>query len=256
MARSSVYWKPFLLKVTSALRVLPADLEVGEDHLGDGVVVPVVVRRELVRPHERAIAGLPREDARGPLVVAGALLGVVGRRVADAVVDQIELGVVGHPSPHRRAADLSSVSFGQLVLPELRALVVERLESPGLDQHVGVGTDVAAGPDDLAGLEIEPLHPAVDAELAARGADDDAILDDERRHRRRLALADVGDLGLPQLLAGLGIHRDRVPVEQVVDDLAVGVERAAVDHVAAGDADAHSGSRPAGTSTSADSLPS
>jgi hypothetical protein len=86
----------------------------------------------------------------------------------------------------------------------------------------------------LPGLEIEALHPAVDAELTAGGADDDPILDHEGSHRRRLALAEVGDLGLPELFAARRVYGDRMPVEQVVDDLPVGVEGTAVDHVAAG----------------------
>ena len=61
--------------------------------------------------------------------------------------------------------------------------------------------------------------------------------DHDRRHGRGLAIGDVGDLGLPQLPAGRRVHRNRVSVEQVVDDLAVGVERAPIDRVAAGDAD-------------------
>ena len=89
----------------------------------------------------------------------------------------------------------------------------------------------------LAGLEVEALQPAIDAELTAGGADDDAILHDERRHRRGLALGEARDLGLPELLARCGIHCHGVPVEQVVDDLAVDVEGAAIDDVAAGDAD-------------------
>ena len=43
--------------------------------------------------------------------------------------------------------------------------------------------------------------------------------------------------GLPDLLAGVGIHRDGMVVQRVVDDLAVGKTRAAVDNVAAGDPD-------------------
>src|SRR3954462_3318867 len=42
---------------------------------------------------------------------------------------------------------------------------------------------------------------------------------------------DVAHLRAPQLRAGGGVERDRVSVEQVVDDLAVGVRRAAIDDV-------------------------
>src|SRR5256885_7008819 len=66
--------------------------QVGEDHLRGGIVVPTVVWRELVRPHQRAVLRPAGQDAGGPLVVAGALLGVVRRRIAGAVVEQVEVG--------------------------------------------------------------------------------------------------------------------------------------------------------------------
>ena len=50
-------------------------------------------------------------------------------------------------------------------------------------------------------------------------------------------LVDVADARSPRLLAGLGIDGDDGGVEQAVDDLAVAERRAAVDDVAAGDAD-------------------
>ena len=93
------------------------------------------------------------------------------------------------------------------------------------------------GPDDFPGREVQPLHPAVDSELAARWPNDHAIARDKRRHRCRLTLIHVGDLRLPKLLATLGVDRDGVSVQQVVDDLAVSVDRAAVDRVATGNTD-------------------
>jgi hypothetical protein len=39
---------------------------------------------------------------------------------------------------------------------------------------------------------LESLYKAVDAELAARGADDDPILNHEGRHRGGLAFAQIG----------------------------------------------------------------
>ena len=43
--------------------------------------------------------------------------------------------------------------------------------------------------------------------------------------------------GHPHFPAGFGVHRHRVSVEQVVDDLPVGVGRAPIDQIAAGDPD-------------------
>src|SRR2546428_8958217 len=96
-----------LFPYTTLFRSLAApalDWEVDEDHLRVGVVVPILVRRELIRPHERAVLGPPGEHARCPFVVAGPLLGVVRRGVAGAEVQQVEVGIVGDPAPHRYAA--------------------------------------------------------------------------------------------------------------------------------------------------------
>ena len=61
-----------LVERDQRLPYLTADLDVRQDHGGDGVVVPVVVGRELVGPHQRPVGRMAREDARGPLVVARA----------------------------------------------------------------------------------------------------------------------------------------------------------------------------------------
>src|SRR5439155_10621551 len=120
--------------------------------------------------------------------------------------------------------------------PQLGAPIVERLEDPRLRQHLAVRADVVSGPYDPARLEIEPLQPAVDAELAAGRADDNAVLYHEGCDGRGLALGQVRDPGLPQLLTRRRRDRDGVPIQQVVHDLSLGVKGAAIDRVAAGDA--------------------
>src|SRR5256885_4852792 len=44
-----------LVEMDQHVALLTPQDQVGEDHLGGGVVVPAVVRRELVGPHEREI---------------------------------------------------------------------------------------------------------------------------------------------------------------------------------------------------------
>src|SRR5207253_11400302 len=99
-----------------------------------------------------------------------------------------------HAFPARRSSDLARER-------QLGAPIVERLERSRLRQDLAIGPDVVGGPYDPARLEIESLEPAVNAELAARRADDDPMLHDEVRDARGLALREVRDLGLPQLLA-------------------------------------------------------
>ena len=78
---------------------LAADLLIGQDHLVDAVIVPLVVRRHLIDPLRLAGVGIAGEDGHRPLVVAGALLRVPGRGIAGAVIDQVELADHRNTSP-------------------------------------------------------------------------------------------------------------------------------------------------------------
>ena len=66
-----------------------------------------------------AKALIAREHARGPLVRTRPLVRVPGPRIACAVIDEVELRVVGNPAPHGGAADLP------------------RFRRPALDAEVG-----------------------------------------------------------------------------------------------------------------------
>ena len=128
-------------------------------------------------------------------------------------------------------------SGGQLVCAEILAaiLVVEWLEV-GTDQHIGIGTGVVGLPHDLAVFRIQGRDPAAHAHLASGIADQDFALHHQRRHGDGLADMDVAEFSLPDLLAGLGVNRDRVAVEGIVEEPAIGKYRAAIDHIAAGNA--------------------
>ena len=228
--------KAVLVEVHQRLDRASCDRQVRQDHRAGGVVVPVVVRRELIGPHERAVARPARQHAGAPLVVPEPLLGIVRGGVAGAVVDQIELGVIGDRAPHRSTAGAPAVAR-PAVHAEVGAAVVGCLEGARTDQHVGIGSHVVGGPHHLAGVQIESLEPAVDAELPARSADDHPIAHHDRGHRHGLAASHIGDAHPPQLASRAGIDRHGVAIEQVVDDPAVGVERSAVDGIAAGDTD-------------------
>ena len=109
---------------------------------------------------------------------------------------------------------------------------VERLE-PRSDEHVGVRTGVVGLPRDLPASRVQRGDPAADAELPAAVADINEPVGDQRSHRHGLALVDLAELDLPQLLAALRIHRDGVSVEGVEEHPSVGIGRAAIHHVAA-----------------------
>ena len=99
------------VEVDEGLAVLAADLLVGQDHLVDAVIVPFVMRGHLVDPLGHAGIGVAGEDRHRPAIVARPLLRVPGRGIARAVIDQVELRIVGVPAPGGAAADLPLVAL-------------------------------------------------------------------------------------------------------------------------------------------------
>ncbi|MGY2937866.1 hypothetical protein ACVWZ6_007468 [Bradyrhizobium sp. GM6.1] len=223
-------------RVDQHLARLSIQFEIDEHILVDLVVVEQVVRVDLVSPFGAAGVGVAGKDCGAPEIVAAALVGVPWARIGCAVVDQIEFGIVGDPSPHRAAADLPAVGRPRLHA-EILALetVVERLEVVA-DQHVLVRARGVGAPRNGPGVFIERGDPAAHAHLAAAVADEHLALDHDGSHRDGLALVDLPELRMPQLLAGLGVDRDRVVIKRVEEDLAVVEGESAIDHVAAGNA--------------------
>ena len=159
---------------------MAVDLLVGEDHLVDAVIVPLVVGRHLIDPLDRAGVDVARPDGHRPLVVAGPLFRIPGRGISRAIIHQIEIGIVGIPTPGRAAADLPFIA-----LPRAGAgVLADRLAEAGrlfrIDQRVGIGAFRIAAPRQLAGLDIVGADPTANAELAARHADEHLVLEDER----------------------------------------------------------------------------
>jgi hypothetical protein len=218
------------------LSQLALDLNLHENVLIDAVVVIQIVRIKLIEPARRARVGIASKDPRSPLVVTRTLIRIPRTWICGSVENQVELGIVGDPAPDRRAAGLPRIAIPAM-RAQINSAVVRRFECILANQHVRVGTDIPRRPQDLTGIRVETLDPSVDAEFAPGGADNDAILDDHRRHADGLSTTDLGDVGLPQLLARRGVHRDRVTVQQVIEKLAVRVEGPAIDGIAAGHAD-------------------
>src|SRR5262252_9083130 len=162
--------------------------EIRQDHRAGGVVVPVVMRGELVGPHETAVPRPARQYTRAPLVVPGSLLRVVGGGITGAVVEEIELRIVGQPSPHRRTTGAPAV-VAPALRAEVRALIVRRLEGAGLGAHLLIRAHIAGAPDEASAAELQALDPSVDTEFPARGANNDAIPYYERRHGSGLTVA-------------------------------------------------------------------
>src|SRR6185503_7921815 len=169
----------------------------------DAVIVPFVMGRHLIDPLGLTVVRIAREDGHRPLVVARTLLRIPGRGVARTVVNEVQAGIVGQPAPCAAAADLPLVALPGLdarVLAD-RLAVLGRLV--GVEQDLIVRTFGEGSPYLLAALEIVGRDVALHAKLAAGNADQDLVLDDERRGGARGALARISILDAPRHLPGL-----------------------------------------------------
>ena len=216
-------------------------LLVRQHHHVDAGVIPLVVRGLLVAELGLTRIGVAAEDGHRPLVVAGTHGLVPRRRVAGAEVDQVGAGIVGVPAPVGAAADLPGIALpgggAEVLLAVMGVLDVE----VGGEQQVLVRAGRVGAPDLGTGLHVVGGEVAAHAELGARGADDDLVLHHVGGDRQRGADLDVGILDLPHRLAGLGVERHDVAVEQGLEDQRRGLSVAgpvgetAIDEIAAGD---------------------
>jgi hypothetical protein len=159
--------------------------------------------------------------------------GIPGAGIGRTVVEEVELGVVADPSPHRARRDLPGFGRPRGHAEVLAAILrVERLEA-GADQHVLVGPGGVGAPDRLAGSGVERREPAAHAEFPAAVADEHLALHDEGRHGDRFAQPDLAVLLAPELLAGGGVEGDGLVVERIEEEPAICEGGAAIHHVAA-----------------------
>src|ERR1051325_6800439 len=125
-------------------------IEIQQQIFVDAIVVMKIVRRELVSPDRLAAVGLARENRGGPLIVTRTLLVIPRSGIASAVVNEIELGIVGDPTPDRAATDLPGIGRPARN-PEIFSLIhfVKRLELRP-DQNVLVRSCAVGAPNDFA----------------------------------------------------------------------------------------------------------
>ena len=90
---------------------LALDVDVGEHHLGDRVIVERIVRRELVVPFDLAGLRLQREHRAGVEIVARADRRIERPGIADAPIDRVQLRIIGAGDPGRSAAELPGVAL-------------------------------------------------------------------------------------------------------------------------------------------------
>ncbi len=218
-------------RVQQGLAHLPVDLHVGQDdRLGRGVV-PAVAGRFLEVPDVFAGLRLQGHDRAEEQVVAAAgaaHLGVPGRAVAAADVEQVEVRIIGHAVPRRAAAAVVPPVAMPGGIGDLHGLV-----RSGAVVVLLAGDHVEL-PLLLAGLGVVAGHEAAGAELRAAVADDHNPLDHARGARDRKTGGLGEGLGRPDLLAGLGVERDQAAVERADIDLVLPDGHAPVHRAAAG----------------------
>ena len=199
--------------------VLPVALD--HDELAHGAVeIPGVVGNFLEKGLELAGVRVDCHDARGVKVLTRPrALGlpvrpapvVVGRGVRRAPIHGVGHRVIAADHPTAAAAVLPAV-----VAPtRARAFIApDRVELP----------------EDLAATRVDPVDGAAAARiLAACGADDELVLDDQRGAREALvAFVGTDDLCVPDLLAGLGVNSDDPAIDRADVNLAVGRRNPAV----------------------------
>ncbi len=157
----------------------------------------VVVRGVLEVPLHLAGGGIEGDGAFGEQIVARPVGGIVARRrIAGAPIGEVALRIVGAGDVERAAAGAPGVG---LVLPGLAAGLARRRDHERLPLRV-------------AGLGIDAGEPVAYAVVAAGRADEDRILERERRCGQ-LQVGLVAELLVPDDLPALLVGGDDAPIE-------------------------------------------
>src|SRR5262249_39062251 len=183
-------------------------------------------------------AGLEIEgDQRvGVEVVAGAQRSVeIGRRIADHEIDAVGGEIDRRVLPNAAAQRLVGIAgLGELLLLGLNVAVHVAagrvLLRPDAGRILWNGVEI---PNELAVLGVVGAYEAAHAVFAAIGADQHFAFDHGRRHGLAVAELGIGDVGLPDLGAGLGVQRDELGVEGGEVDLVLKDRDAAIVRTAA-----------------------
>ena len=162
------------------------------------------------------VSEIQREQRAGIEVVAGADVAVVVRtRIARAPVEQVQLRIVGAGQPRRRAAVLPRVAA-----PRVRARLTRRRHGP-------------EAPRALAGLRVVGIEESANAAFGAGDADDDLVLDRERRAGRGVVQPGIGERLLPQHAARSRVERDELRIQRRQEQRGAEDREAAIDLAAA-----------------------
>src|SRR5690606_31685205 len=118
------------------------------------VIVPLVVRRHLVDPLRHAGVRVAGEERHAPAVIAGPRYRVPSARVAAAVIEKVELGVVREPAPGRAAAELPLIAFPRGEARVLADRLAEMRRFLRIDEQLLVRPDTVGSPGFLARVDV------------------------------------------------------------------------------------------------------
>ena len=141
-------------------------------------------------------------------------MAIPGSGVAGIPIDEVQVRVVDAGGPGRAAAVLPGVA------------------GPGVVARLAGTWNRVRRPTRLAGLRVEGLDKAANAELASGHTGEHHILDDQGGAGNAVALLPIDDLDFPHHLASAHVERDepgvhRPDVDQIAPDRHATVDRAA-----------------------------
>ena len=159
---------------------LPLPGHIDENVLHDLVVVPAVMRFDLVGPLRGAGFRVSRPNRDRPFVVAGAHVIVPNSGIASTVIDEVEFGVVGDPAPDRSPAHMPLIRSPR-THAQIFALIfrIKRLEV-GADEGVFIGAAVVSPPQDFSGFQIKGGELSPYSKFAAAVSDQYDVFYDNR----------------------------------------------------------------------------
>ena len=212
---------------------LAIHLHVGQSHILNGRIVPIVSGRGLVMPFHFARIGIHGDNGGKKEVVSsarGADRSDPGRTVSHTEIDDIEVGVIDDGIPYgATASDFPPIS----TLPGLRRL----LKLGMFKGERGVARYGKEAPDHFSSLGVVGAHIATNTELGTAIANEDFSVGGPRRSRDGIEAVAINDcIDFPDLFAAQGIECDQSSIEATDVNASFVDGDSPVHHITAGSA--------------------
>ncbi len=197
-----------------------------QDHRARAVEIPQVVVHLLEVPGIFAFER-HRHDRGAEQIIArtiGADANGLRSWLAGREIDEAEIRIDRRCLPNIGATLFPGVGFDGIGIVGLR---------PGVGAELAGGRDGPEAPFFLAGLGVERREEAARLPISAGNAGIDHAVVEQRRGGDGVAILPAGELGSPDLLAGLDVEGNEIAVELAEKNLAIPHRNAAVVPAAA-----------------------